>query len=153
LPFHLDPVFYPFLIPIISPGTNPNVAAIGKPDTATAEKRKSSTGNSDITTCVPVCCADRWLLNKFGEDLRNLLSERRNTSMIVNLNNTDPFEETVYGYPIIILIDQAKSFEEIDYFRIKDLSHLELLLSTPEAVHLTVSTPKKSDPWIFERCL
>jgi hypothetical protein len=30
-------VFYPFLIPIISPGTNPNTATIGSPDAATAD--------------------------------------------------------------------------------------------------------------------
>ena len=37
LNFAYPTVFYPFLIPIISPGTNPNVAAIGRPDAATAD--------------------------------------------------------------------------------------------------------------------
>ena len=101
-------------------------------------------------------CPDRWLLNKFGEGLRNLLSEQYNIPMIVNLNGIDPFEETVYGYPIIILIDQLKTSEEINYWRIKDLSHLEDLLSVrnskhfSEVVNLIVSKPRKFDPWIFE---
>ena len=30
-------IFYPFLNPVSSPGTNPNIAAIGNPDVATAD--------------------------------------------------------------------------------------------------------------------
>jgi len=49
-------------------------------------------------------CADRWMRNQYGADLRELISESYSIDTVVTMHDTDAFEEDVSAYPAIILL-------------------------------------------------
>ncbi len=54
-------------------------------------------------------CADRWILNKYGAPLRQLLSERFKVGAYIDLHRASPFDSDVIAYPSIFTISPGKT--------------------------------------------
>lgn len=49
-------------------------------------------------------CADRWMLNQYGAELRRLVTSRYRVESIIEMHNADAFDEEVSAYPAITVI-------------------------------------------------
>jgi hypothetical protein len=49
-------------------------------------------------------CADRWMLNQYGADLRRLVTSRFGVQTVIEMHNADAFDEDVSAYPAISVI-------------------------------------------------
>ena len=52
-------------------------------------------------------CADRWMRNQYGRELRGLVAADFAVETIVSLHDVDPFEEVVAAYPAVTVIRNA----------------------------------------------
>ena len=68
-------------------------------------------------------CADRWMKNKYGERLRELIKQSFHISLIVDIDSEEVFDEQVDAYPAITLIEKTN---KSGYMREK-LMHIENL--------------------------
>lgn len=100
-------------------------------------------------------CPDRWLRNRYGGPLRDYISENFAVPLVVNLNEADPFEEEVLGYPMIILIDASSKTKTIEYFDVRDIADLQKITKHEigSIPHLEIPMPKKAQQWIFEKII
>ena len=53
-------------------------------------------------------CADRWMKNKYGKKLRELISSRYSLTAYVDMVDTDAFHAEVSAYPAITIIEHSK---------------------------------------------
>lgn len=53
-------------------------------------------------------CADRWMLNQYGAELRRLVTTAYGVEAVVELHQADPFESDVSAYPAITVIRRDK---------------------------------------------
>lgn len=49
-------------------------------------------------------CADRWMRNQYGRDLRELISLRYSMDVVVTMHDVDAFEDEVSAYPAVTVI-------------------------------------------------
>lgn len=56
-------------------------------------------------------CADRWVSNKYGAPLRELVSESYKVRFYVDLHQASPFESEVIAYPSIFVLSHGTSTE------------------------------------------
>ncbi|MGH9663262.1 MAG: Eco57I restriction-modification methylase domain-containing protein, partial [Bryobacteraceae bacterium] len=49
-------------------------------------------------------CADRWMRNQYGADLRELVTSAFSVEVIIEMHNADAFHEEVDAYPAITII-------------------------------------------------
>lgn len=49
-------------------------------------------------------CADRWMRNQYGADLRELVSERYAVDTVVAMHDVDAFEDDVSAYPAVVVL-------------------------------------------------
>lgn len=49
-------------------------------------------------------CADRWMRNQYGADLRELISERYAVDTVIAMHDVDAFEDDVSAYPAIVVL-------------------------------------------------
>ena len=49
-------------------------------------------------------CADRWMLNQYGAELRNLVTSAYAVETVVEMHEADAFEDDVSAYPAITVI-------------------------------------------------
>lgn len=68
-------------------------------------------------------CADRWMKNKYGEKLRELIKKSFHVSLIVDIDSDEVFDEKVSAYPAITLIENR---DQSGFIREK-LEHIEHL--------------------------
>ena len=52
-------------------------------------------------------CADRWMLNQYGAELRRLVTEGFSVETIVEMHNANAFDDDVSAYPAITIIRRA----------------------------------------------
>jgi len=69
--------------------------------------------------------SNRWLKNQYGKNLRDLISSNYRIEEVIDLEDTNPFEEDVLAYPAITTITKAYGGEMPGYYQIKDLDELE----------------------------
>jgi adenine-specific DNA-methyltransferase len=53
-------------------------------------------------------CADRWMRNQYGRDLRRLIAEEFSVETIISMHNVDVFEQQVSAYPAISIIRRER---------------------------------------------
>ena len=53
-------------------------------------------------------CADRWIVNKYGAPLREMLTESFRVACYVDLHSASPFESEVIAYPSIFSVTPGK---------------------------------------------
>lgn len=54
-------------------------------------------------------CADRWIVNKYGAPLREMLTESFRVACYVDLHSASPFESEVIAYPSIFSVTPGNS--------------------------------------------
>lgn len=92
-------------------------------------------------------CADRWMKNKYGEKLRNLIQQSFQVSLIVDVDSKDVFEEFVDAYPAITLIEKANGtgFMRERLEHVTDLDVIKRSFLNSNEKNLTHSSPFKSN--------
>lgn len=53
-------------------------------------------------------CADRWMRNQYGRELRKLVSEEFALDVCVTMHDVDAFEEQVAAYPAVTILRRGK---------------------------------------------
>jgi len=49
-------------------------------------------------------CADRWMRNQYGADLRELVADRFAVDVVITMHDVDAFEDDVSAYPAIVTL-------------------------------------------------
>lgn len=52
-------------------------------------------------------CADRWMFNQYGAELRRLITSRYSVETVVQMHHADAFESDVSAYPAITVLRNA----------------------------------------------
>ncbi len=108
-------------------------------------------------------CADRWMKNRYGKKLRELVSQTFHLSAYVDMVGTDAFHSEVSAYPAITLIERPApglgdnvtrifSRPEIDGNALSSLAR-ELTatkLKTSSEVREITKIAAGGEPWILE---
>jgi adenine-specific DNA-methyltransferase len=53
-------------------------------------------------------CADRWMLNQYGADLRRLVTQGYSVETLVEMHNANAFDDDVSAYPAITVIRRGR---------------------------------------------
>lgn len=53
-------------------------------------------------------CADRWMLNQYGTELRRLVTSRFAVEAVVQMHHADAFESEVSAYPAVVVIRKGR---------------------------------------------
>ncbi len=69
-------------------------------------------------------CSDRWMKNKYGKKLRELIANYYAIEKIINMEDVDAFEEKVLAYPSITLISHEKNIDHVLYANIKTITQI-----------------------------
>lgn len=104
-------------------------------------------------------CADRWMKNKYGKKLRELISKNYALTTYVDMYGVDAFHAEVSAYPAITVIEKSKG----DKTRVFARPAVEKRFLKSLATELTASElPKKSkareienviaggEPWVLD---
>ncbi|MFI3287443.1 MAG: Eco57I restriction-modification methylase domain-containing protein [Rikenellaceae bacterium] len=70
-------------------------------------------------------CSNRWFKNQYGAPLRELISREYSLKTILNMEHTNPFEESVMAYPAITLIE--RTIERAKYLNYLSVDSIESL--------------------------
>lgn len=62
---------------------------------------------NDDGVCAYIC-ADRWMLNQYGAELRQLITSRFSVQTIIEMHNADAFDAEVSAYPAITVIRRSE---------------------------------------------
>ncbi len=54
-------------------------------------------------------CADRWMQNRYGSSLRQLITEQYSMELICRMHGVDAFESEVSAYPAVTIIGKDRS--------------------------------------------
>lgn len=58
-------------------------------------------------------CADRWMLNQYGAELRRFVTEGFAVEYVIEMHEADPFDDEVSAYPAITVIRRAKQAKAV----------------------------------------
>ncbi len=93
-------------------------------------------------------CADRWMKNKYGKKLRELVSRNFSLKIYVDMVDTDAFHSEVSAYPAITVIERGRSAKTRVFSR-PAIDAAELQSLSKELTRKTL--PKKSKVREIER--
>jgi len=74
--------------------------------------------------CLTYICANRWLKNQYGKQLRKMVSRDYNFKLVIDLEKVDAFEESVIAYPAITTISKSRSTKPTAYYELDTLDDL-----------------------------
>ena len=57
-------------------------------------------------TCTFIC-ADRWMLNQYGADLRQLITSSYSVETVIEMHDAEPFADDVAAYPAVTVIRRS----------------------------------------------
>lgn len=81
-------------------------------------------------------CANRWMKNQYGKNLRELVARYYNLTTIINMEGADAFDEEVLAYPAITLIEGRNGDDKLRFAETDDVEELHTLdfseLAAPE---------------------
>lgn len=105
-------------------------------------------------------CADRWMKNRYGGPLRQLVTDHFHLTVYVDMVNTPAFRKDVSAYPAITIIKREKSgATRIAYapeINSDNLSTLSSLLLAPKitandgTVYEVSSVGLRDEPWLLD---
>lgn len=105
-------------------------------------------------------CADRWIKNRYGQRLRQMVAEHFHLKVYVDMVDTPAFHEDVITYPAITIIAKEKSGKTRVAYRpdvsdkaLRALATELLAKKLPESgdsVREFASVAIGSEPWILE---
>ncbi|MCX6237173.1 MAG: Eco57I restriction-modification methylase domain-containing protein [Bacteroidia bacterium] len=91
-------------------------------------------------------CSNRWLKNQYGENLRKLVSSRYDLLEVIDLENTNPFEESVIAYPAITTISNTSIGIIPKYYQLTDLNELNQI---PDKIKPNRNLHLQSSNWFM----
>jgi hypothetical protein len=56
---------------------------------------------------VAFICADRWMRNQYGRELRSLISSHYAMNAVISMHDVNAFEEEVSAYPAVVVISNS----------------------------------------------
>lgn len=81
-------------------------------------------------------CANRWMKNHYGKNLRELVARYYNLTTIINMEGADAFDGEVLAYPSITLIEGNNSTGKLKFAETSNVEELRTLffseLNSPE---------------------
>lgn len=108
-------------------------------------------------------CADRWMKNRYGKKLRELVSKTYHLSAYIDMVETDAFHSEVSAYPAITLIERCAPAQSDSATRVfarpqidnRALTNLANELTAPKlaansAVREIKNIAAGSEPWILD---
>lgn len=104
-------------------------------------------------------CADRWMKNKYGKKLRELVSKNYNLKIYVDMVGTDAFHAEVSAYPAITVIEKSHADSTRVFARPAiDADTLRSLASDLTAQRLPAKSTAReirnvaldSEPWVLD---
>ena len=105
-------------------------------------------------------CADRWVKNRYGRQLRQMVAERFHLRAYVDMVNTPAFHENVIAYPAITIIGREKPGKtriarrpEITRKVLRALTRELLAIQPPKPDSLVkelAGVAMGAEPWILE---
>ena len=102
-------------------------------------------------------CADRWMKNKYGRPLRQLITDGFRLRYYVDMNETEPFRTEVSAYPAVTIINREDTGPTRMAYRplieTAELNRLATVLrSTAEESEVTEAEgiTATSQPWVLE---
>lgn len=105
-------------------------------------------------------CADRWMKNRYGGPLRNLIDEGFYLKVYVDMVDTPAFQSEVSTYPAITVISREKqgitrvahrpSIDRATLLNLAQELRTNRLLSNKGLVHELAKVTNKSEPWLLE---
>jgi tRNA1(Val) A37 N6-methylase TrmN6 len=72
-------------------------------------------------------CSNRWIKNQYGEKLRKFIGLNFSLEEIIDLEETNPFEENVIAYPAIATIRKSKNKIVPKYYKLDNLNNLKTI--------------------------
>ncbi|MDX2283815.1 MAG: Eco57I restriction-modification methylase domain-containing protein [Bacteroidia bacterium] len=82
-----------------------------------------------LSECGLLCfiCSNRWLKNQYGQRLRELIGRVYGLGEVIDLEDADPFEESVAAYPAITSVYKSKSRSKsiASYYKVHHVSELD----------------------------
>ena len=82
-------------------------------------------------------CANRWMKNRYGRKLRELVARCSNLCTIINMEGADAFDENVLAYPAITLVENNSDRKVLKYAETKNSMTLKeqtfISLPSPES--------------------
>lgn len=58
-------------------------------------------------------CADRWMLNQYGAELRCFITKNFSVDVVIEMHNANAFEDEVSAYPAITIIRRKKQEDAV----------------------------------------
>ena len=104
-------------------------------------------------------CADRWMKNRYGGPLRQLIADKFHLKCFVDMVDTNAFHSDVIAYPAIVVISRGKAEATRIAFRPEiDASKLQTLaraMTAPKmgkgrGVSEVAALARGSEPWMLE---
>lgn len=109
--------------------------------------------------CLGFICADRWMKNRYGGPLRNLIAEKFHLKIYVDMVDTQAFHSNAIAYPAITIVSREEAgATRIAHCATIDRSVLstlaEMLRTNPfqknAMVRELAQVPNGSEPWLLE---
>ncbi|MBR1546812.1 MAG: N-6 DNA methylase [Prevotella sp.] len=85
-------------------------------------------------------CANRWLKNEYGRNLRKFVVRCFRLETIINMERADAFQEGVLAYPAITLISNNAHSQSFNYAEVEQVAELVNL-------HLAERTAPENEDW------
>lgn len=96
-------------------------------------------------------CADRWIANKYGAPLRNLVTSRFGVRAYVDLHRASPFDSDVIAYPSIFVLgpkgDDAVKVGHLETASDIECAALAKMMKAGEAATAPGATVALYDAW------
>lgn len=108
--------------------------------------------------CLGFICADRWMKNRYGGPLRNLVSEQFHLKIYVDMVDTPAFHADVIAYPAITIISREApgptriahrpTIEQSTLATLADMLRLQPFQQN-DLVRELAQVPNGTEPWLL----
>lgn len=92
-------------------------------------------------------CADRWLKSQYGRPLRELISMKYHLEMVIDLTQTQPFQEDVMAYPAITVLSNRRNQTASRWHQIPQLASLSEIVEKHRRPERMLTIGHGSDDW------
>ncbi len=109
--------------------------------------------------CLGFICADRWMKNRYGGPLRNLVSAQFRLKIYVDMVDTSAFHSNVAAYPAIIVISRESpgatriahcpSIDQSSLVTLAERLRCAPLVPNDAGVRELAQVPNGSEPWLL----
>jgi adenine-specific DNA-methyltransferase len=92
-------------------------------------------------------CSNRWLKSQYGRPLRQLISRKYHLEMIIDLTETQPFQEEVLAYPAITILSYPQGNTSCEWHRVTELEALAEIAERKHSPDFLLAIEFGSDEW------